>query len=137
MPVPTGVSYIGLSERLHVRVSDRSGTTPAYVHVYEGRFDVPAFEMTTGEVVGGLRGAGVPEDAVQTFGRFASRCDLVKFAKLWPGPDACRDSLEAARTFVDQTRPRGDHLDWDVGSGNGAGFGASDLAAVAPHGEEG
>ena len=103
----------------------------------EGRFGVYALEMTTGEVVEGLRGVDVPEDAVQTFGWFASRCDLVKFAKLWPAPDACRDSLEAARTFVDQTRPREDHLDWRVGSGDGAGFGASDLVAVSPHGEGG
>ena len=106
----------------------------------EGRFGVCALEMTTGEAVGGLRGAGVPEDAVQTFGRFASRCDLVKFAKLWPAPDACWDSLEAARAFVDQTRPREDHLDGGVGSGGEAGLGASDLAAVgavSPHGEGG
>ena len=105
----------------------------------EGRFGVCALEMTTGEVVGGLRGAGVPEDAVQTFGWFASRCDLVKFAKLWPAPDACWESLEAARAFVDQTRPREDHVDAGVvGSGGDAGFGASDLAAVgavSPHGE--
>jgi hypothetical protein len=107
----------------------------------EGRFGVGALEMTTGEVVGGLRGAGVPEDAVQTFGRFANRCDLVKFAKLWPAPDACWDSLEAARAFVDQTRPREDHVDAGVvGSGGDAGFGASDLTAVgavSPHGEGG
>ena len=103
----------------------------------EGRFGVYALEMTTGEVVEGLRGVDVAEDAEQTFGWFASRCDLVKFAKLWPAPDACRDSLEAARTFVDQTRPREDHLDWSVGSGDGAGFGASELAAVSPHGGEG
>ena len=103
----------------------------------EGRYGVYALEMTTGEVVEGLRGGDVLEDAVQTFGWFAGRCDLVKFAKLWPAPDACRDSLEAARTFVDQTRPREDHIDWRVGSGDGAGSGASDLVAVSRNGEEG
>ena len=92
----------------------------------EGRFGVCALELTTGEVVEGLWGFDVPEDAIQTFGRFASRCDLVKFAKLWPAPDACRDSLEVARAFVDQTRPHEDHLDGGVGSGGGAGFGGSD-----------
>ena len=76
----------------------------------EGRYGVYALEMTTGEVIEGLRGTGVPEDAVQTFDPFANRCDLVKFAKLRPAPDACRHSLEAARAFVDQTRPRDDVL---------------------------
>ena len=74
----------------------------------EGRYGVYALEMTTGEVIEGLRDTGVPEDAVRTFDPFASRCDLVKFAKLRPAPDACRSSLEAARAFVDQTRPRDD-----------------------------
>ena len=97
----------------------------------EGRYGIYALEMTTGEVIEGLWGRGVPEDAVQTFGRFASRCDLVKFAKLWPAPDACRDSLEAARAFVDQTRPREDHLDGGVGSGGGAGFDGSDSVGNA------
>ena len=106
----------------------------------EGQFSVYALEMTTGEVVEALRGVRVPEDDVRAFEEFANRCDLVKFAKLWPAPDACWDSLEAARAFVDQTRPRQDHLDEGVGSGGEAGFGASDLAAVgavSPHGEGG
>jgi hypothetical protein len=71
----------------------------------EGRFGVYALELTTGEVVDGLNGFGVPGDDVQAFMGFAGRCDLVKFAKLWPVPDACRDTLSAARAFVDQTRP--------------------------------
>jgi hypothetical protein len=66
---------------------------------------VYALELTTGEVVDGLNGFGVPGDDVQAFMGFAGRCDLVKFAKLWPVPDACRDTLSAARAFVDQTRP--------------------------------
>ncbi len=74
----------------------------------EGRFAVYALEMTTGEVVEGLRGADLPEDDVEAFATFASRCDLVKFAKLRPSPDACRDILGAARAFVDRTQPRVD-----------------------------
>ena len=74
----------------------------------EGRFGVYALEMTTGEVVEGLQGADLPEDDIQAFGVFANRCDLVKFAKLRPALDACRDILEAARAFVDQTQPRVD-----------------------------
>ncbi len=87
--------------------------------------------MTTGEVVEGLRVEGIPEDAVEAFGRFASRCDLVKFAKLRPTPDACQDSLDAARAFVDQTRPHDDHLFGGEGSGGGAGTDESDQAGDA------
>jgi len=97
----------------------------------EGRYGVYALEMTTGEVVEGLRVEGIPEDAVEAFGLFASRCDLVKFAKLRPTPDACRDSLEAARAFVDQTRPHDDHFLGREGSGGGAGTDESDPAGDA------
>ncbi len=76
----------------------------------EGRFSIYALEMTTGEVVEGLQGVDLSEDDVRAFEEFASRCDLVKFAKLWPAPDACRDMLEAARAFVAQTQPRVDHF---------------------------
>ncbi len=112
----------GEIKEYHILVSEIIRT---YV---EGRYGVYALEMTTGEVVEGLRDTGVPQDAVQAFGWFGSRCDLVKFAKLRPGPDACRDSLEAARAFVDQTRPPPDPLDDGVGSVGEAGFEGPDVA---------
>ena len=86
----------------------------------EGRYGVYALEMTTGEVIEGLHGSGVPEDAVEGFGWFASRCDLVKFAKLRPASEACWDSLDAARAFVDRTRPREEYVDLVAGSNGGA-----------------
>ena len=93
----------------------------------EDQFSVYALEMTTGEVVEGLRGADLSEDDIRAFEEFASRCDLVKFAKLWPAPDACRDLLVAARAFVEQTQPRVDHLNGGPGSGGGADVAGSDL----------
>jgi hypothetical protein len=87
----------------------------------EDRFGVYALEMTTGEVVEGLRGTDLPEDDVEAFGVFASRCDLVKFARLRPTPEACRDILEAARAFVDQTHPRVDVVVAGPDSTAGAG----------------
>ena len=86
----------------------------------EGRFGVYALEMTTGEVVEGLRSSDLPEDAVEAFGRFASRCDLVKFAKLRPEPVPCQEILGAARAFVDQTKPHEDYLNGGGGSGGTA-----------------
>ena len=90
----------------------------------EDRFGVFAMEMTTGEVVEGLRAADIPDDVVQAFARFGNRCDLVKFAKLQPSPDACRDTLEAARAFVHQTQPRADDLNGGPGSGGAAPAGS-------------
>jgi hypothetical protein len=77
----------------------------------EGRFGVYALELTTAEVVGALRSEGLEQEAVRIFAGFADRCDLVKFAKLRPGSEACGDLLEAARAFVDQTQPRIDPFD--------------------------
>ena len=76
----------------------------------EGRFDVFALEMTTTEVMDGLRRTGLDDDALAAFAQFLSRCDLVKFAKLRPTPDACRQALAAARALVDRTRGRAEDL---------------------------
>ena len=105
----------------------------------EGRFGVDALELTTGEVVEGLRSEGLADEAIRTFSRFADHCDLVKFAKLRPGPDACKGILEAARAFVDQTKPRVDHFDEGPGPGveddsgdeDFPGGGAPDATATA------
>ena len=91
----------------------------------EGRFGVYALELTTGEVVEALRSEGLADDAVRAFAGFADRCDLVKFAKLRPGPEACRGLLEAARTFVDQTQPHVDH----IGEGPSPGAEGADSGA--------
>ena len=102
----------------------------------EGRFGVYALEMTTGEVVERLRSSDLTEDAVEAFGAFAGRCDLVKFAKLRPTPVASREILGAARAFVDQTKPHEDHLNGGPGSRGGAPAGGdaelSPVGASAP-----
>ena len=105
----------------------------------EGRFGVYALEMTTGEVVEGLRGSDVPEDDVEAFDVFASRCDLVKFARLRPASDACRDILEAARAFVGQTQPRADVLEGPNSTGQAGEWNAPELALAhtPPHDEVG
>ena len=105
----------------------------------EGRFGVYALEMTTGEVVEGLRGSDVPEDDVEAFDVFASRCDLVKFARLRPASDACRDILEAARAFVAQTQPRADVVEGPDSAGQAGEWDAPELALAhtPPHDEVG
>ena len=81
----------------HVRVSEIVRT---YV---EGQLEVPALEMTTGEVVAGLRKAALGSRITDTFHTFLARCDLVKFAKLRPGTDASWEVLGVARSLVEMT----------------------------------
>ncbi len=87
----------GQVKRWHVRVSEIIRT---YV---EGQLEVPALEMTTGEVVAGLRGAALGGRVTGAFHAFLARCDLVKFAKLRPGSDESRELLGAARSLVRMT----------------------------------
>ena len=90
----------GEIKEYHILVSEIIRT---YV---EGRFDVFALEMTTGEVMDGLGETRLADDTLAAFADFLGRCDLVKFAKLRPAPDDCRGVLLAARELVDRTRPR-------------------------------
>ena len=89
----------GEIKTFHVRASD---VVRAYV---EGRFGVEALEMTTAEVVDGLRRRGAAEEVVVDLRRLLERCDLVKFAKDRPVLERCREVVPAARGLVDRTRP--------------------------------
>ena len=91
----------GQVKRWHVRVSEIIRT---YV---EGQLEVPALEMTTGEVVAGLRGAALGGRVTEAFHAFLARCDLVKFAKLRPGADESRELLGVARSLVQMTSGAG------------------------------
>ena len=106
----------GQVKRWHVRVSEIIRT---YV---EGQLEVPALEMTTGEVVAGLRGAALGGRVTGAFHAFLARCDLVKFAKLRPGTDESRELLGAARSLVRMTS----------GMGGGGGESAREPAGSAP-----
>lgn len=92
----------GLVERgeiktYHIRLSD-------VLRVYlEGRFGLDAMEMTTGEVLDGLRGTDADREAVDDLRRLLDRCDLVKFAKLRPAAAACRELAPLARRVVNAT----------------------------------
>ena len=94
----------GLLERgeiktYHIRLSD-------IVRVYiEGRFGVDAMEMTTGEVLDGLRRTDADVAVVADVRQLLDRCDLVKFAKLRPAIPDCRELLPLARRVVDVTAP--------------------------------
>lgn len=106
-----GLIQRGAVKEFHIRVSEIIRT---YV---EGRFDVYALEMTTPEVMAELRSCRVDGEVLGEFAAFLDRCDLVKFAKVRPGIDACFDMLASARRIVDETKPLPVLLEVDPASG--------------------
>ena len=88
----------GELKTFHIRASD---IVRAYV---EGRFGVQALEMTTGEVLDGLRGQEVEAEVGADLRRLLERCDLVKFAKDRPALERCREVVPLGRSLVDRTR---------------------------------
>jgi hypothetical protein len=92
----------GQVKEYHIEVSDILRT---YV---ERRFRVDALEMTTREVARGLQRAGVDASFREGLGAFLDQCDMVKFAKVRPGPDQSRQVLELGRRLVQRSASRPD-----------------------------
>lgn len=89
----------GEVKEYHIRVSE---ILRAYV---EGRFQVPALEMTTWDITRGLERVGLEGPVLERLRRFLDRCDLVKFAKHRPGEEESRAVLADGRRFVEDTIP--------------------------------
>lgn len=87
----------GRVKAYHIRISE---IIRAYV---EGQLEVPALEMTTREVVHGLRRASLSRAITGSFRSFLARCDLVKFAKWRPGADESGELMGEARSLVAMT----------------------------------
>ena len=95
----SGLLELGEVKTYHIRVSD-------IMRVYTAdRFGVEAMEMTTGEVLEGLRRTGALSGVVADFRQLLDRCDLVKFAKFRPDVPACRGLVPLGRRLVDVTTP--------------------------------
>jgi hypothetical protein len=69
------------------------------------RFGVDTFERTTTEILEALRGARLPLRATTLAAEFFGACDLVKFAKHLPDPDAIKGTVDRAYRLIDATRP--------------------------------
>ena len=95
----SGLLELGEVKTYHIRVSD-------IMRVYaEGRFEVEAMEMTTREVLDGLRRTGAVSGAIADFRQLLDRCDLVKFAKFRPDVPTSRDLVPLGRHLVEATTP--------------------------------
>jgi hypothetical protein len=71
----------------------------------EGRFDVRAMEMTSDEILGGLRNAGFEDNnLVDRLRKLFLLADLVKFAKAGPLPDENETSMLDSYLFVNNTK---------------------------------
>ena len=71
---------------------------------FEDRYGVTALEMATAEVLDGLRAVDMESETLSDVRRFLETCDFVKFAKLIPAPEDCRELVPAARRIVDATK---------------------------------
>jgi hypothetical protein len=87
----------GQVKEYHIEISD---VLRRYV---EARFGVPALEMTTWEVVGGLEREGVEPEFRDGLRSFLDRCDLVKFAKVRPDVDSSRSLILEGRSLVERS----------------------------------
>jgi hypothetical protein len=72
----------------------------------EERFTLRAPERTTEEVIREAAGSGqLAPDHQELVREFLSECDLVKFARHAPAPDAAARALAAAERLVRETKP--------------------------------
>jgi hypothetical protein len=72
----------------------------------EERYKVPALEMTTGEIVSGLKKTDVNAEALTKLDNTLILADLVKFAKEKPLPVENDVSLNNCIDFVKETKPQ-------------------------------
>lgn len=70
----------------------------------ENRFQVPALELTTDEIVKGMKDLPVESALKEKFFALLRVADLVKFAKASPGPDEHNRALKSGEAFVQHTK---------------------------------
>ena len=87
----------GQVKEYHIQLSD---ILRRYV---EERFHVHALEMTTSEILVGLRRVGVEGSFADGLREVLDRCDMVKFAKVRPEPGLSRELVELARDLVESS----------------------------------
>ncbi len=73
-------------------------------HYIERRFDVPAIESTTDEIIDNLKNKTADEDQVLRLEKDFQLSDLVKFAKSEPLSHECENSFKNAVDFIEKNR---------------------------------
>ena len=65
------------------------------------RYNIPALEMTTQELLGRVQPEDIPQELVR---HFFTSCDLVKFARYSPAKPEAHERMEEARRIVGETK---------------------------------
>lgn len=95
----SGLLERGEYKEYHIRVSD------IFREYVEARFGIDALELVTDEVIARMSVRGLDREIVDGARGFLETCDLVKFAKHVPAPEASREITSTARTLIESTRP--------------------------------
>jgi hypothetical protein len=104
----------------------------------ERRFGLRAPEMTTEEfLLATARGGRLSPAHRARLGEFLAEADLVKFARHRPTFDDCERAWQAARRFVDETRPAIDETAAGDGTPRARRGGGVAPRAAAPAGDDG
>ena len=124
-PIPAHVWALGELARLDAdRLIEQRAFHVFYVRLsdivrqyVERRFGLMAPERTTDEFLHELRGdPAFGKEHQQLLARFLRAADMVKFALHEPTPEESGDALDAARGFVEETRPQTTPATLDVGA---------------------
>ena len=81
-----------------------SNITDVLREYIEKRFDVPALESTTDEIMSGLNKTAIPPSLKPKLQGLLTMADLVKFAKGQPNTDQHKQSLKDAYVFVNHSK---------------------------------
>ena len=90
---------------VHVYYDDLTDIIRAYI---EAKFQVPAMESVTHEILYDMKGKGLRSKQMQDLRELLQMADLAKFAKSTPGERQNLDAMETARQFVKETKGGGE-----------------------------
>ena len=72
----------------------------------EGRFQTPAMELTTDELLSKAKMNKEMQPNYEALARLLHTADLAKFAKWQPSPQEHIDAMESSKNFVNSSRPK-------------------------------
>ena len=88
--------------KIKLYYSELSEIIRAYI---ENRFEIPALEMTTYQLLDNLTRRRFDSELIEMMREFLELCDLVKFAKYGPSQEEHDRATRIAFDFVEMTRP--------------------------------
>ncbi len=111
VPPPHEVALEALTQLLQDQLLQKGEIKLFYIRIseiirryIEGRFFIPAIEMTTTQLIDTMTEAEIEAEVVQMVEDFLLNCDLVKFAKYIPTESENQKVIEQAFEIVDRTK---------------------------------